>query len=85
MQSRDLVPLADKNIEASLIVLLTVNSSEKSRRGTGENLVAELAQLHEWQLETLKTAAFIPMSQDEWGLFEARLSRIQEISVLLAP
>jgi hypothetical protein len=48
-------------------------------------LIAELEQLHQWQLEVLKTATFIPMSSDDWGLYEARLYRIREISELLGP
>lgn len=48
-----------------------------------KNLLAELAQLHATQHEALKTAAFITMSQDECMVYEARLSRIRQISELL--
>jgi hypothetical protein len=48
-------------------------------------LQAELAQLNDWQLEALKTAAYVPMSLREWKLYEVRLGRIREIRKLLAP
>jgi hypothetical protein len=46
-------------------------------------LAAELAQLHDLQLEAIKTATFIPMSPDEWQLYEARGTRGAEINRLL--
>ena len=46
-------------------------------------LAAELAQLHELQLEAIKTATFIPMSPGEWQLYETRGTRMAEMNRLL--
>ena len=65
-----------------MVVRIEVKNLSTERVKT---LLAELAQLHESQLEALKTAAFVPMSPDQWQLYEDRLSRIRKISELLGP
>jgi hypothetical protein len=42
-------------------------------------LAAELVHLWDMQLEALKTATYIPMSDDDWQLYEDRQTRINKL------
>jgi hypothetical protein len=43
----------------------------------------ELSELSNTQAETLRTAAYIPISKEEWANYEKRRQRISELCTLL--
>jgi hypothetical protein len=47
-------------------------------------LAKELSELSNQQSETLRTAAYLPMSPKDWATYEKRRERISEICTLLS-
>ncbi len=61
-----------------------MNRIDEEDEEEAADLARELSELSKRQSETLQTAAYIPLSQEDWAAYEKRRERISELCTVLA-